>query len=373
MHFRIFPVFIFLLIGCHTPVEQKNSDTGNHYARGFTISEEENFRKLTVKNPWEKAKNIDIEYHLVDKKADVPAWIKDKNVIRTPVENIVCMATTHIAFLDALGEINKLTGISGSMYISNQQVKDKIAQGKISDVGYDQNLNYEEIIRLNPDVVMVYGVDSEITGYLNKFRDLGITTILNAEYLEPSPLGKSEWIKFVGALFDKDAAADSIFSETEANYLSLLQHTENVTTKPKVMMGFPYRESWWVPGGDSYMALLIADAGGDYLGKNNRSHESFVISFEDALIWASQADFWLNIGMLESKEQILNTDKRFEKFKVFSEGKLFNNNKRITPMGGNDFWESGVMFPDRILADLIRIFHPGVLPGDSLTYYRFIE
>lgn len=373
MRFRIFLIFLVLSIsGCKTPVKQKDS-ADNPYARGFVISEEENFRKLTVKNPWEKAKNIDIEYYLVDKKDEIPAWMKDKNVIRTPVENIVCMATTHIAFLDALGEIDKLTGVSGSMYISNPKVKEKIAQGKMADVGYDQNLNYEEIIRLNPDVVMIYGVDSEITSYLNKFRDLGITAILNAEYLEPSPLGKSEWIKFVGTLFDKEAAADSIFSEIETNYLSLLQHTENVTKKPKVMMGFPYRDSWWVPGGDSYMAALIADAGGDYLGKNNRSHESFVISFEDALIWASQADFWLNIGMLESKEQMLNIDRRFEKFKVFSEGKLYNNNRRTTSMGGNDFWESGVMFPDRILADLIRIFHPGMLPGDSLIYYRLIE
>ncbi|MCL1821321.1 MAG: ABC transporter substrate-binding protein [Prolixibacteraceae bacterium] len=354
-------------------VSHKNVSETSRYARGFVISMEGNYRKLTVRNPWEKAKNIDVDYYLVDKNGEIPAWMKDKNIIRTPVENIICLSTTHIAFLDALDEIDKLTGVSGSIYISNRRVTEKIAQNKIVDVGYDQNLNYEEIIRINPDLVMAYGVDSEITNSLNKFRDLGVTVLLNADYLEPSPLGKSEWIKFVGALFNKEAMADSIFCEIERNYLALSQHAGNVVKKPKVMMGFPYRDAWWVPGGDSYMSLLIADAGGDYLGKENPSHESFVISFEDALMWASQADLWLNVGMLDSKAQMLNVDARFEKFKTFREGKIYNNNRRTTSLGGNDFWESSIMFPDLILADLIRIFHAGLLPADTLTYYKLIE
>jgi iron complex transport system substrate-binding protein len=364
--------FLAILTGCNNP--ESNYGSGNMYANGFTINEESGISKLTVRNPWEKARNIEIDYYLIPKDADVPSSLTGKNIIRTPVEKIICLSTTHLAFLDALGEIHKVAGISGSSYVSNPFVRNRVNNAEIVDVGYGQNLNYEEIISRRPDVVMVYGVDSEITGFLNKFRDLGIPAILNAEYLEASPLGKAEWIKFVGAMFDKSDMADSLFSAIEANYLRLSGIANKETLKPKVMLGLPYRDSWWVPGGNSYMAKLIADAGGEYIGKENTSHESFVISFEEALMWAEKADVWINLNMVSSKSEILDIDNRFGKFKVFRQGKIYNNNLRTTDFGGNDFWESGVVAPDHLLSDLIKIFHPQLLPSDYvLKYYQEIK
>ena len=368
----IFLIFLTTIYGCGSPEPNPGSD--NKYAHGFSIYEENGIRKVTVRNPWEKARNIEIDYYLIDRNLSIPLSLNGKNIIHTPVEKIICLSTTHLAFLDALGEINKVVGISGSRYISNPIVRDGVARAEIADVGYGQNLNYEEIINRRPDVVMVYGVDSEITGFLNKFHDLGIPAILNAEYLEASPLGKAEWIKFVGALFDKSAVADSIFSAIEANYLRLSGIATSESLKPKVMLGLPYRDSWWVPGGKSYMAKLIADAGGDYIGKENTSHESFVISFEEALLWAEKADVWINLNMVSSKKEILGIDNRFEKFKVFRLGKIYNNNLRTTDLGGNDFWESGAVAPHHLLADLIKIFHPQLLPSShAFEYYQEIK
>jgi iron complex transport system substrate-binding protein len=368
----IFLIFLTIIYGCGSL--EPNSGSDNMYAHGFSINEENGIRKLTVRNPWEKARNIEIDYYLIDKNLPFPSALAGKNIIQTPVEKIICLSTTHLAFLDALGEIDKVVGISGSSYVSNPFIRNGVDNSEIVDVGYGQNLNYEEIINRRPDVVMVYGVDSEITGFLNKFRDLGIPAILNAEYLEASPLGKAEWIKFVGALIDKSDMADSIFTAIEANYLRLSGIANSETDKPKVMLGLPYRDSWWVPGGNSYLAKLIADAGGDYIGKENTSHESFVISFEEALMWAEKADVWINLNMVSSKKEILNIDSRFGKFKVFRQGKIYNNNLRTTDFGGNDFWESGVVAPDHLLADLIKIFHPQLLPSPNLLeYYQEIK
>ncbi len=364
---------LFIFEGCRSGEQYAINTSSDAYAKGFYVTVEEGIRKLTVVNPWEKARNIQIEYYLIDKTSEIPVSLKGKNIIRTPVEKIICLSTTHLAFLDALGEINRVKGISGGIYVSHPIIKQGVQNAEIIDVGYGQNLNFEAIIDLQPDVVMVYGVDSEITGFLSKFSDLGIPSILNAEYLETSPLGKAEWIKFAGELFNKGELADSIFRETERRYKELTRISAGQARRPKVMMGLPYRDAWWVPGGDSYMARLIADAGGDYIGSNNSSRESYVISFEEALMWASVANFWLNLGMVTSKSEILTADSRFEKFKVFNQGEIFNNNRRATGLGGNDFWESGVVAPEVILADLISIFHRETMNNHEMIYYQEIK
>lgn len=371
--FRIPSLLIISILFFNCQPSEKKPESNNNFAAGFTISEENGIRKLTVFNPWEKARNIKVDYCLIDKSAEIPADLNGKNIIRTPVENIICLSTTHIAFLRALDVTRSVTGISGGIYVSDPEIIDGLENERIVDVGYGQNLNFEEIISRKPDVVMVYGIDTEITGFLNKFSDLGIPAILNAEYLETSPLGKAEWIKFVGELYDKRALADSIFNATAQRYLTLKEKIEEKSAKPKVMFGLPYRDAWWVPGGESYMAQLVNDAGGQYLGEQNRSRESFVISFEEAYMWAEEADIWLNTGMIISKDEILSVDERFSKFKVFNQGKIFNNNKLTTPYGGNDFWESGVVRPDEVLADLIQIFHPRQISKRNMRYYKEIK
>ena len=342
----------------------------NHYAGGFEIVEGDGFTRLTVKNPWEQARNVSVDYYLVDRNLEVPESLKGKTIIRTPVNRIVCMSTTHLAYLDKLGQLDKISGISGSQYVSHPAVRKRIGLGEIRDVGYGQNINYEEIIRQKPDLVMMYGVDSEITGIIQKFQDLGIPAILNAEYLEPSPLGKAEWIRFIGAFFDQTAKSDSIFQDIETRYRQLAGKAAGANPKPSVMVGLPYRDAWWVPGGESYLAHLIKDAGGNYLGMENKSHESYVVSFEEALLWASRADVWINTGTAFHREDILAADPRFGNFGVFQKGRIYNNNRRTSPEGGNDFWESGTLAPEVILSDLIRVFHPGLIGGDTLFYYR---
>jgi iron complex transport system substrate-binding protein len=370
--------FLFLLLfscqSCHRQEAIRgNTSVADQYAQGFSIRKSEMVTKLTVRNPWEKARNIQFEYYLLDKNMQIPDSLSSKNIIRTPVKRVICLSTSHLAFLEIIEELDKVTGISGAPYISNAFIRKGILEGTIRDVGYGANLNYEEIIRQKPDLVLVYGVDSEISGFLVKFRDLGIPAVIMAEYLESTPLGKAEWVKLAATFFGKEKMADSLFSGIESRYLQMASLTKEQKMNPNVIVGLPYKDSWWIPGGASYLAGLIRDAGGNYLGCNNTSHESYVISMEDAIQLFSGADIWINTGTVTRKSEILASEERFNKISFFGSARIFNNNNRATPAGGMDFWESGTVQPDVILGDLIRIFHPGFLPADTLTYYREIK
>ncbi len=374
MRYYMILIVGLLFFSCSPKSGKKNDTTrSNQYARGFSITKSGAFKKIEIFNPWENADNIRFEYYLAGSDQVVPDTLKNKQVIRTPVKKVICMSTSHIAFLEAINETESISGVSGGHYVTSQKVRPAFEKGRIAEIGYGQNINYELIINIHPDLVMVYGIGSEVSGMVKKLQDLGVPVIIIAEYLEQSPLGKTEWLKLVASLFNKEEMAVDFFRKIETDYLALKEITRNQGQGPKVLVGVPYRDSWWVPGGNSYIANLIADAGGNYPGKENPDHESYVISFEDAMLWAETADVWINTGSLANRKEILDTDSRFANFGVFRKGTIFNNNRLVTPSGGNDFWESGTVYPNRILSDLIRIFHPGLLPERDFTYYKEIK
>ena len=366
-------ILIFISAGCNNSSSNPElTHNANGYARGFQIEKRENITKLIVFNPWENAKHIFLEYYLLNKNSMVPDSVAGENIIRIPVNRVICLSTTHLAFLSALDEIDAVAGVSGIKYVSDSELKMRMEKDEIFDVGYGQNLNYELVVGMRPDLVLVYGVDSDVTGILKKMNELGIPAVVMAEYLEEFPLGKTEWIKFVATFFQKEKRAEEYFRQTEREYNRLKKLVAVKKDKPRVLVGSPYRDAWWVPGGRSYLARLIADAGGNYLGNGNNSHESYVISFEHALAWGSEADIWINMGNMGSKKEIIASDQRFESFKVFNQGKIYNNIKRLDSDGGNDFWESGTVNPHLILQDLIHIFYPGLIDIE-LTYYEEIK
>ncbi|NQU88112.1 MAG: ABC transporter substrate-binding protein [Mariniphaga sp.] len=369
-----FIIFLFILIACST--NQRDSSEKNNstkYARGFEITDYNSFKKITVFNPWEQAKKIAFSYYLMNKGQIIPDSLKKEKVIFTPIERVICLSTSHIAFLDAIGETAKIKGISGSQYVNNNEIRNKIQSGEVVDVGYDSGLNYELILQQKPDLVLVYGIGSEVTTYVRKMEDLGLTVFFIAEYLEESPLGKTEWINCIAPLFGKEKEANLFFKSIESKYNLLKEKANSITEKPEVLVGLPYRDAWWIPGGKSYLSNLIADAGGDYIGKDNSLDESYVVSFENLLTMAGNAKVWLNVGSVKSKAEIIATDERFAKFPSFNNARIYNNNNRMNPSGGNDFWESGAVYPDRILHDFINIFHPGILEDSELIYYREIN
>ena len=370
---------VFFLFNC-TPGIRKSEGTkiaGRNlpvsYAKGFTIENFGKYRKITVTDPWQQSSGISFEYYLVDRKTDIPKELTGKQIIRTPVRRLICLSTSHIGFISALHETSSVKALSGAGYVSDPEVQKAIASKEIADVGYEQGINYELILSLKPDLIMAYGVGGEVTGFVNKLRDLGLNVILIGEYLEESPLAKAEWIKFVGAFFNKESEASDFFARIDKNYNLISQKVKEVKNRPVVLTGLPFKDAWWISGGHSNLATLIHDAGGDFLWKDNTSRESFVVSLEEVVIRSAKADFWINCGTANTIAELIAADNRFSAFPQVQKKTIFNNNLKVGPGGGNDYWEQGVVRPDLILADLVKIFHPECDSGKGFNFYKSIQ
>jgi iron complex transport system substrate-binding protein len=344
------------------------------HAEKFTLVKNDSCTILTILNPWQGAENIKQVFYLVRRDFHRLKNIDSLKTILVPVKSLICTSTTHIAMVSALGEEDAITGISGANYICNKNILEKIAKGTIPDIGYDNGINSEMILRIKPDIMMMYGVGGEGESISAKIREMGLTVMYDADYLENDPLGKAEWIKLFGALFCKEQIADSIFDTLASSYNHIRDYVAaSLITRPKVLLGLPFRDTWFISPGNSYVSRLIEDAGGDYLWKEKESNVSMPLSLENVFMKSVCSDFWLNIGSVSSRKEITSFDPRLMEIHAFKLGNLYNNNARMSERGGNDYWESGTMSPDIILKDIASILHPELFKGHLLYYYTRVE
>ncbi len=358
--------------GTITPSDTTGNPLGIRFAKGFTIEQFDDYRIITVFNPWQGAGGITFRYYLVSENRIPEGVPENARVITTPVHRIVCMSTTHIGMLDFVDRLETIVGVSGKIYINNPWVKKQIEKGRIVDIGYEQNIQYEELITLKPDLVMTYGIGSEVAGYINKLKEVEIPVMINGDYLEQTPLGKAEWVKVVAALYELDDPVNEKFEQVVEEYEELKRVPEDLENRPKVMIGLPWKDAWYIPGGNSFAANFIRDAGGSYIWEKKHSLEAIPFNIEAVYEEAKDADIWINPGTAESLEDILSVDERLVNFYPVRKGSVYNNNRILNELGGNDYWESGIMNPQIILMDLIKIFHPTLLPDHELVYYKKI-
>jgi len=373
-------LFLIVLYACTSRTGIRVADKSDvigqkiKYAERFEIQHKDGYSILTIKNPWQGAANVNESYYLIPDRAVVPSGVDALKVIRVPIKKIICMSTTHMAMISALNEEKTIKGFSGTDFLYEKKLLDLIESNKIADVGYEDNLNKEVVIQIAPDLVMVYGIGSESAGYISKLKELGIKILFNADYLESNPLGKAEWIKVFGALYEKEKEADSIFTSVYQQYYSLKSFIHaNVKYRPKIFLGLPWKDTWFVSSGNSYISKLIADAEGDYLWKDIQSEISMPFGIENVYLRALKADYWLNTSSVNNLDEIISVDNRLGELPSFKNGNIFNNNNRVTPKGGNDYWESGSLNPQIILKDIAAIIHPGLFPGYELYFYKKIK
>lgn len=340
------------------------------YASGFDILGAEGWQStvIRVRNPWQGAKEVEMAYFIARNGEKPPRDFRG-GVIRAGAERIVCMSSTYIAMLDALGQVGRVVGVSGMEYISNPHVLAR--RDEIKDVGAE--INYESLVGLKPDLVLLYGVSDALAATTDKMNELGIPYMYVGDYLEESPLGKAEWMVVLSELTDCRAAGERVFGAVPERYDALKRLVSGVTRRPAVMLNTPWNDSWMMPSVNNFVVRLIRDAGGDYIYPKNTSHSSVAIGLETAYGLIREADVWLNTGRVTSLEELLAVDEKFSDAKAVREKKVYNNNLRLTPGGGNDYWESGCVRPDVVLRDLIRILHPELLEEGDLYYYRHLE
>ncbi len=374
--FLFLPVFLLSFITCiqntnnELQANNRSKVDGIDHAMGFKVEIHDEYRIIRVFDPWQGARNITFKYILVDSEKELPDPLPEGMLVRTPVRSVICLSTTHIAMLEFISASEEIIAVSGSRYIYSQQIRQRIAHGNLPDIGYDGNLDYELILKLQPDIVFAYGVGDEASSFISRLQSLGINVVVIGEYLEQSPLAQAEWVIFVANFFNKQDLAKKKFRIVEDEYNKLVEKTLQIVERPLVLTGLPWRDSWFVPGGQSLFATLIADAGGQYIWANNSGRENFPVNMEVVFSEAERADFWINTGTALSANDIKNTDIRLTGLRPFRDKTVYNNNARVGEAGGNDFWESGIVNPHLILKDLIHVLHPDLIESHQYIYYR---
>ena len=346
-------VITTLLVSCQqqTSEDQKPGkyqlQTVIDFADKFEVAD----NKLIVNEPW-------------------PGAVKPKKYVVDEVpERIIVTSTTHLPYLELLGVEDKLVGFPNTIYISSQKIQQLVKEGKVKDLGPDGNLNLEVVIALQPDAVIAFDMGSESSS-LDKIAEAGIPIYYNADFLESSALGRAEWIKFFGALFQREARADSIFNQISTAYDSLKNLAATVDQKPTILSGVLYGDVWYLPGGQNWASGFFQDAGGQYLWGNDSTGGWLELSFESVFDKARNADYWIGTSTFNTKQELKGQDARYADFKAYSQNQVYNYSKRLNDFSSYDFFESGYSRPDLVLADIIKILHPELLPDYETYYYE---
>lgn len=344
-----------------------------NYAEGFQVEYFNHYKVISVLNPWRNAE-VTFQYVLVQCGTPIPDGFEEAQVVEVPVENVVSLSTTNIPHLEKLGRLDRLIAVGRPEIVNTPAVREKIEQGEMPGVRKGSSLNFELLLSLDPDLVMTFGTGNQEFDTFPKLIELGIPTGIIAEYMESSPLGQAEWIKFTALFFNQEEKAESVFTDIATRYEKRRKIAQNVSNRPTVLTGFNRSGTWSVSGGNSYVAQYLADAGANYLWAENKSSGSVPLDFEAVYAKGRGADYWLHVSQdWETLEEIIAQDQRYAKFQAIQENQVYNNDARLNANGGNDFWESGMVNPDVILADLIKILHPELLPEHELVYYRQLE
>ena len=361
----IFCISMFLACKDQKNVELANTPCAHaqksSYAKGFCLIEKDEYTLLRLLDP--NTGKINQQIALIPTGANPPSEILSEIRVQVPIASIVATSTTHIPPLELLDEHNALVGFPNLDYISSHRTRARIDAGQISELGQNQDLNVEVLLTLKPDLLMTFSIDHTQKG-LEKLEQAGIPVIYNGDWTEEHPLGRAEWIKVFGALFNQKAKADSIFNQIEQDYLKLNSLAQSATISPTVISGALYKDIWYAPKGDSWAAQFLKDANSKYLWEDTKGVGSLQWNIEEILQYTQKAEVWIGPGQFTSYAQMAESSATYAKFKPFVDQRIytFSNTKGAT--GGLLYYELASMHPDWVLSDLIHILHPGLLPED---------
>nr|WP_315143933.1 ABC transporter substrate-binding protein [uncultured Flavobacterium sp.] len=370
----LFLVF-FLFIQCKKESQQEaeiqSPANEIHYAKGLEIYKHNGFTIVKITSPWPNAKE-QFTYILQEKNGIIPDSLKQFTAISVPIQSIVVTSTTHIPALELLGVENTLVGFPNTDYISSVKTRKLIATGKVREVGTNETLNTEVLIDMNPDVIVSFGLNNS-NPTLDNLKKSGLKVMLNGDWTEQSPLGKAEWIKFFGALYGLDSKANTLFSAIEKEYKNTLALAQKATRKPTVLSGAMFQEQWYVPQGESWASLFLKDAKANYLWADSKGTGSLSLPFETILEKAQEAEYWISPGDFSSLQQMSESNPHYKQFDAFQNKKVYSYAINKGAKGGIVYFEWSPTRPDWVLKDLIKIFHPELLPDHKLFFFQKLE
>ena len=345
-----------LFVSCiHRPSTAPPPDADTlelRYAKYLTLIEHTGYTEVQIRNPWDERKLLQ-------------SFKINDNVY----DNIAIFTTTHANLIEELGSIDAIAGVCETEYIANAHLREALSKGHIRDLGSAMTPDRERIIALAPDLILLSPYENAST--YGNLESLGIPIIQCADYMETSALGRAEWMRLYGRLVGKAHEADSLFLAIEAEYNSLqdLPQTLAPDKRPTVLFDTKNGSAWYVPGGRSTMAQLIADAGGCYLFADNPKSGSVPLAFETVLDRGEQAHVWF-IRYNNSRQRMTLTElgsmyQPYTLFHAYRNGQVYGCNSAELI-----FYEETPFHPERLLHDYIKILHSTLLPTDTLRYFH---
>lgn len=358
---------ILIITSCKqtTNSTHQSKTSACNYAKGLKIDFNDGYYKVELSQIFDNQTD-NFVYILHKKDFILHDSLKKYTSIKIPIQRFIATSSTHIPPLEMLGVEETLVGFSNLNYISSTKTRSRINQNLIKDIGQNQALNIEEIIMLKPDLLMGFGVN-ELSKDMVFLEEKNIPVVFNGEWRETHPLGKAEWIKLFGLLYDQYEKSNEIFKSIEKQYIAFKNEAKLFSYSPTVMSGSIYENVWYAPKGDSWGAQMIADAGANYLWNNEKGQGSIGLSFEDVLIKAKDADFWIGCSF-ESYSDMLSSQSNYKHFKAFNDKKVFSYTMKKGETGAVIYFEKAVYEPHLILEDLIHIFHYKYYDFKQLNY-----
>ncbi len=340
------------------------------YARGFVIREEEGYTELSILDPWNQRDTFAV-YQVLKPDVAIPDHLDKEKILRANPARWAIFSTTHVAYLDAFGEAERVIGCTTPDRLYHSALYDKYKKGDLIRIGSDMEYNYESLVNQQPDIIIQTGFAGQLAKDA-RIRQTGIDLVYVMEWLEPTPLGRAEWIKVFGLLLNMESVADSIFQSIEEDYLELKGQISDQIEHPKVLIGNSFKGTWFMPGGGNYMSEFLKDAGFFYPWYEKKESESLPLGFEAVVHEFNDAPFWLNVSARKLSDLTIE-DPRYSMFRAFKEKEVYSLSNRMLRGLANDYWEGAIMQPHVVLADLIFIAHPEVLPNHKLVYYKKLQ
>lgn len=363
---------LFLLTACGDVHRSSSgaSQVGSfrpNYARNFRVESFDGYKVVEMVNPWDTARLLH-RYVLVDRDAELPDGLPEGELLRVPLQRVAVYSSVHCGMLEELDRADCIAGVCEPEYIALDFVQDGLKKGTIVNLGIAVSPDLERVVAAAPEAILVSPFENAGYGRIEK---IGIPIVECADYMESTPLGRAEWIRLLGLFFGAESRADSLFDHTVTVYDSLRNLAAKAPIKPTVITERKYGAAWYVPGGNSYIGVLLRDAGADYLWHDDTQTGSVPLSFETVFERGQAADFWLfkyNAPNEMTYETLQSEYEPYRRFAAFEKRNIFVCNTGTVP-----YYEEMPLHPDRILRDLIRIFHPELLPEGKLRYYQKLK
>ena len=319
---------------------------------------------MQLRNPWDTTSVLST-YILVDKESEMPKHLPEGTLIRTPLSKALVYTAVHCNLIKELGVVQSIGGICELQYIKVPEIIEGCKNGTIVNAGEGTNPDMEKIIDLHPDALMLSPYEN--SGGHGQVEKLKVPIIECADYMETSALGSAEWIRFYGMLFGQLHKADSIFAEVEKNYNELKVLAQSQTSKPKLLCELKSGSAWYVPGGRSTTGRLYHDAGAEYAFNHYPNSGAVPLSFETVFDKAQDADIWL-MKYNHATDKTLTSMREdygpYAQFKAFKQKQVYGCNTAY-----KEYYEDFPFHPEKVLKDLIKIFHPTLLPNYELKYF----